>query len=162
FTTTTLEGQLSTVNGNGRASISGRTMAIDPVGTQAYMLTTSGLTIAPMTAASQATAPVVQNNGIVNTANMLSNLAPGALVSIFGRNLAQSGNSNSNPLPTTLGGVCVTMNNQPLPLLMTSATQINAQIPPNLAAGRYPIVVRAIDRQIPSQTSLASVAKYAP
>ena len=34
------------------------------------------------------------------------------------------------PLPTILGGACVTLNNQPSPLLMNSAGQINAQIPP--------------------------------
>jgi uncharacterized protein (TIGR03437 family) len=162
YYTTTLEGQLSTVNGNGRASINGRTMIIDPTSMQAYMLTTSGITIATLMPQNPATAPVIQNNGVVNTANYLNNLAPGALVSIMGKNLASSDSSSANPLPATLGGVCVTLNNQPLPLLMTSATQINAQIPPTLAAGRYPIVVRAIDRQIPSQTSLLSVAKYAP
>jgi hypothetical protein len=31
FTTTALEGQISTVTGNGRASIAGRAMAIDPL-----------------------------------------------------------------------------------------------------------------------------------
>jgi uncharacterized protein (TIGR03437 family) len=162
FTTTTLEGQLSTVTGNGRASISGRALAVDPAGSTAYALTTSGITVVPLTPVSAATAPQIQTNGVVNTANLTTNLAPGALVSIFGTRLAQSDSSAANPLPTTLGGVCVTLNNQPLPLMMTSASQINAQIPTTMAAGRYPIVVRAIDRQIPSQTSLISVAKYAP
>ena len=41
-----------------------------------------------------------------------------------------------------LGGACVTLNNTPLPLLATSPTQINAQLPPTLAAGRYPLMVR--------------------
>jgi uncharacterized protein (TIGR03437 family) len=164
FTTTTLEGQLSTVSGNGRAVIGGRAMAVDANGTTVYVLTTSGLTVVPMAPQNANTAPQLQNNGVVNTANFLPNLAPGGLVSIFGNRLGQNATSNAspNPLPSTLGGVCVTLNNQPLPLLMTSATQINAQLPTNLAAGRYPIVVRAIDRQMASQTSLVSVAKYAP
>ena len=162
FTTTTLEGELSTVTGNGRAAIAGRGMTVDAAGTTAYVLTTSGLTVVPMDRQNANTAPVLQNNGAVNTANYLPNLAPGGLVSIFGNRLGQSAASSANPLPSTMGGVCVTLNNQPLPLLMTSATQINAQVPTTLAAGRYPLVVRAIDRQMASQTALVSVAKYAP
>jgi uncharacterized protein (TIGR03437 family) len=115
-----------------------------------------------MSVPSPATAPILSANGVVNAGNYQASLAPGGLVSIFGRNLAQNASSNANPLPTVLGGVCVTLNNQPLPLTMTAPTQINAQIPPSLAAGRYPIVVRAMDRQIASQTSLTTVSKYAP
>jgi uncharacterized protein (TIGR03437 family) len=162
FTTTTLEGRLSTVSGNGRSAISARGMVVDSAGATAYMLTTSGITVTPMTPQSPATAPVLSNNGVVNAGNYQATLAPGGLASIFGKQLAQNATSSANPLPTVMGGVCVTMNNQPLPLLMTSGTQISAQIPPSLVAGRYPVVVRAIDRQIPSQTSLVSVSKYAP
>ena len=162
FTTTTLEGQLSTVNGNGRSVISGRGMAVDASGTNAYVLSTSGLTVVPMQPQQANAAPQLQNNGAVNSANFLANIAPGGLVSIFGARLGQNASSSANPLPSTLGGVCVTLNNQPLPLLMTSGSQINAQLPTNMAAGRYPLVVRAIDRQMASQTSLVSVAKYAP
>ena len=44
-----------------------------------------------------------------------------------------------------LGGACVTLNNSPLPLLAASPGQINAQVPPTLAVGRYPLVVRSTD-----------------
>ena len=65
-------------------------------------------------------------------------------------------------MPTLLGGTCVTLNNAPLPLLATSAGQINAQLPPTLAAGRYPLVVRSITSGAASGTSTITVAKVAP
>ena len=61
-----------------------------------------------------------------------------------------------------LGGACVTLNNSPLPLLATSPGQINAQVPPTLAAGRYPLVVRSTDRAGGSASVNVTVAKYAP
>jgi uncharacterized protein (TIGR03437 family) len=61
-----------------------------------------------------------------------------------------------------LGGVCVTLNNTPIPLLATSAGQINAQLPVTLAAGRYPLVVRSIAGQAASSSVNVTVAKYAP
>ena len=95
-------------------------------------------------------------------------IAPGSLISIFGRNLADSEVFTSTPLPTTLGGACVILNNQPLPLLMTSPGQINAQIPPEIAAGRHSLVVRALDKKAASTIQSITVAqsitaaKYAP
>src|SRR5205814_10626674 len=65
-------------------------------------------------------------------------------------------------LPTILGGACVTLNNVPLPLIMTSDSQINFQAPPTLAAGRYPLVVRSIDRKAASVGTTVSVSKVAP
>ena len=39
---------------------------------------------------------------------------------------------------------------------------MNAQIPPELAAGRYTMLVRSIDRKISSQAVQVTIAKYAP
>ena len=61
-----------------------------------------------------------------------------------------------------LGGACVTLNNIGLPLFYTSPTQINAQIPPNLAAGNYPLVVRSITKQASSAAQQITVSQYAP
>jgi uncharacterized protein (TIGR03437 family) len=47
-------------------------------------------------------------------------------------------------------------------LLATSAGQINVQLPPTLAAGRYPLVVRSIDQQAASASVNVTVSKYAP
>lgn len=158
-----LEGPLSVVTGTARANVSGRTMALDPAAATAYVLTTSGLSVIPLNAPTSAqSAPALAGTPVENTANLTAGVAPGGLVSIFGKNLASSASAPGTPLPTILGGTCVTLNNAPLPLLATSPTQINAQLPFTLAAGRYPLVVRSIDNLAASGSVNVTVAKYAP
>lgn len=157
-----LEGPAATATGNQRVNVNGRTLAVDAAGTTAYVLTTSGLSVLPMSVPSPADRPSVNANGVVSTASYLPNTAPGALVSVFGRNMGSNAMTSSTPLPNILGGTCVTLNNQPLPLIVTSTGQINAQIPPALAAGRYPLVVRSIDRQVASAPVNVTVSKFAP
>ncbi|MCU1238016.1 MAG: hypothetical protein JWP63_5983 [Candidatus Solibacter sp.] len=158
----TLEGPGTVVRAGARANILGRSMVVDSAGTTAFVLTTSGLSIVPLTAASSQGAPQLSSTAVVNTANFQTAVAPGGLISIFGTNLASAATSASNPLPTVLGGTCVTLNNTPIPLLATSSGQINAQLPPTLAAGRYPLVVRSIGGQAASNTANVTVSKYAP
>lgn len=160
-TANALEGPLTAAVGTTRATVSGRTMAIGPGGVYAYVLTASGLSIIPLSGATQAP-PSVKGGGVVNTANYTAAIAPGGLVSIFGQNLGSSAVASSTPLPTLLGGTCITLNNSPLPLLATSPGQVNAQLPPTLAAGRYPLVVHSIDGQAASNSLTVTVAKYAP
>jgi uncharacterized protein (TIGR03437 family) len=79
-----------------------------------------------------ADAPVINPNGIVTTAGSpsIQAVAPGALVSIFGSNLAAAmALSDSVPLSTTVGGVGVTINGVPAPLQFVSPNQINLQVP---------------------------------
>jgi uncharacterized protein (TIGR03437 family) len=47
-------------------------------------------------------------------------------------------------------------------LLATTSGQINAQLPPTLAAGTYSVVVRSIASQAASSAVNLTVAKYAP
>jgi len=157
-----LEAPLSTVVGAGRAFINGRTMALDPSGQAAYVLTASGLSIVPLDQPARLDRPTVNRNGVVNMASYTTSVAPGGLISIFGQALAASGTATSTPLPYILGGACVTVANRALPLLMTSPTQINAQLPFDLAAGRYTLVVRAVDRKVASTSYSLTVSKYAP
>ncbi len=157
-----LEGPLSTVIGGGRAFINGRTMAVDPSGQAAYVLTTSGLSIVPLDPPARADRPTVNRNGVVNMASYTTAVAPGGLISIFGQALGSSETPTSTPLPNIMGGACVTLNNRPLPLLLTSPTQINAQLPFDLAPGRYTLVVRAVDRKTASAGYALTVSKYAP
>lgn len=157
-----LEAPLSTVVGGGRAFINGRTMTLDPSGQAAYVLTTSGLSIVPLDQPARMDRPTVNRNGVVNMASYTTSVAPGGLISIFGQALGASETATSTPLPNIMGGTCVTVNNRPLPLLMTTPTQINAQLPFDLAAGRYTLVVRAVDRKTASTTYTLTVSKYAP
>lgn len=162
-TASSLEGPLAVVTGTARANISGRTMAVDAAGTTAYILTTSGVSVVPISApVSAQSAPQLAGTPVTNTANLTTGVAPGGLISIFGRNLAATASSTGAPLPTVLGGTCVTLNNAPIPIQATSPTQINAQVPFTLAAGRYPLVVRSIAGQQASAAVTVTIAKYAP
>jgi uncharacterized protein (TIGR03437 family) len=157
-----LEGPITQVAGAARVSISGRTMAIDSANAIAYVITTSGLSIIPLTPPAAAGRPVPNQNGAVNLGSFQKPVAPNGLLSIFGQNLGASELAGSMLLPTMLGGTCVTLNNIALPLFMASPTQINAQIPPDLAAGSYPLIVRSIANHIAAAPQSLTVSKYAP
>ena len=69
-------------------------------------------------------------------------LSPGALVSLFGANLArQTELASSLPLPTQLGGASVRINGIESPLLFVSPFQINLQAPFELSPGTAQITV---------------------
>lgn len=157
-----LEGPLSVQVGTQRVNMSARTMATDASGSTAYLLTTSGLSIVSMTGAPIQNRPLVNPNGVVNGANYQSSVAPGSVASIFGQNLASDAMASSDPLPTVMGGVCVTLDNRPIPIVMTSASQINVQVPPETTAARHSLVVRNVERKAATLTQQITVAKYAP
>src|SRR5260370_39578098 len=80
---------------------------------------------------SPAQTPAVNSGGIVNAASFTAPVAPGALISIFGVNLApQIAAASQIPLPTSLANVSVRFtNNVFAPLLFVSPTQVNPQLP---------------------------------
>ena len=158
-----LETAASTVTGTQRVAVNGRMLVVDSTNTNAYALTATGLSVIPLTPVLPTDRPLLSPNGIVNLASYQAASAPGGLVGIFGQNLGSQDVPTTDNLPTVLGGTCVTLNNQPLPLASVSANQINAQLPVGLAAGRYPLVVRSISKKAASVTTVsATVAKYAP
>lgn len=150
------------IGGFGRTTVSGRTMAVDPSGANAYMISESGLSIIPLTPIPASGRPAVARGGAVNLASYQSAVAVNGLLSIFGTNLGSTAQASSTPLPDILGGTCVTLNNIPLPLFVVSPGQINAQIPPNFAAGSFPLVVRSIANNTPSASTSITVSKTAP
>jgi uncharacterized protein (TIGR03437 family) len=161
-TVNSLEGPASTVTGTGRATIPGRTLIVDPTLTYAYAITTSGISVVPLSLPNAANTPRITANGVVNLASYQTAMAPGGLVSIFGKTLGASATATATPLPSILGGTCVTLNNQAIPLELTSDGQINAQIPVNLTAGRYSMVIRSVANQTESNATTVTVSKYAP
>ncbi len=159
----TLEGPMAQATTAGRATaISGRTLAIDSSGSTAYAITTSGLSLIPLDPIPASAQPRVNPKGAVNLATYQTTIAPNSLLSIFGTNLGGSDQAGSTPLPTLLGGTCVTLNNSPLPLFVTTAGQINAQIPPELAAGSYSLVVRSVANKAAAVQQTITISKYAP
>jgi uncharacterized protein (TIGR03437 family) len=80
---------------------------------------------------------------VVNAASFTISqpLAPGALATIFGTGLASVSASGVIPLPSTLGGVSVTVAGVPARLLYVAPSQINLQIPWEAVAGDADIAV---------------------
>jgi acid phosphatase type 7 len=77
-----------------------------------------------------APAPQISVNGVLSTGDYTPAVASGSLASVFGQNLAvRPASSPGLPLATQLGGLTVTANGQPVPLLYVSPNQINVQIP---------------------------------
>jgi uncharacterized protein (TIGR03437 family) len=73
---------------------------------------------------------------VADAASFAPRVSPGELASIFGSNLADSAQQASGfPLPTSMAGATVYVNNAAVPLLYVSETQINFQVPSSLATG---------------------------
>jgi uncharacterized protein (TIGR03437 family) len=88
--------------------------------------------------------PTITAGGLVNAASFKPPVSPGALASIFGSNFigtGQSGAAPSVPLPDSLGGVAVSVNGKPGPVLYVNTGQINFQIPWETAPGSANITV---------------------
>ena len=73
-------------------------MAVDSSLRNAYVLTASGLSIIPLAPVPAQSAPAVSGGAVVNTANFTEAVAPGGLISIFGRGLA--GNTSAGATPS--------------------------------------------------------------
>ncbi len=73
--------------------------------------------------------PQIEPGGIVNAASYAQPISPGAIVSIFGTNLASTiATAQGASLPTDLAGTSVTINGTKAPLFYVSPTQINLQV----------------------------------
>ncbi len=94
-------------------------------GDSAFNTATGSLTISVTITAS---APAIA--AVVNGASFGSGLAPGAIVSIFGSELAiATRNASVVPLPSSMSGVSVLVNGVAAPLFYISPAQLNVQVP---------------------------------
>ena len=107
-----------------------------------YLLTVSGLSVVSLAPAG-GRIPSFNAGGVLNTASRSRQVSPGSLITILGTNLADPDKAGSGPLPRVLGGVCVTANEVSIPLISTSATQIDAQLPAQLSGTRVTLTVRS-------------------
>ncbi len=81
-------------------------------------------------------------NAVTDAASYAPRVAPGELATIFGSNLADSTQSATGfPLPRSMAGATVYVNQSPVPLLYVSETQINFQVPSGVAAGTASLYV---------------------
>jgi uncharacterized protein (TIGR03437 family) len=111
--------------------------------------------------------PAIASGGVLNGASFTKGqaVAPGSLVSIFGTNLAATtASASSVPLSTSLGGVTVTFDNVPAPLIFVSHSaangdQINAQVPYEIAGkSSTQVVVTNGSASSPQTVQLAAQA----
>lgn len=81
-------------------------------------------------------------DAVTDAASFGPRVSPGELASIFGSNLANSTQQAGGfPLPQSMAGATVFINNAAVPLLYVSQTQINFQVPSSLAPGTASIYV---------------------
>ncbi len=76
--------------------------------------------------------PMVTAQGVVEAASDQGGvpIAPGGLITVYGANLSNgAGQSNESPLPQQLNGTQVLLGDKALPILYTSAGQLNVQVP---------------------------------
>ncbi len=96
-------------------------------------------------------APAINNNGIVSAVldPQITPASPGALITIFGTNLAatssDAGGLEAPFLPITMNGTEVGIAGRQAPLLFVSPTQINAQVPFETPNGNMEVFVKRAD-----------------
>ncbi len=74
--------------------------------------------------------------GVANGASFQQTFAPGAILSVFGTQLAGAARSAASlPLPLSIIGVSATINGVAAPLYYVSPTQLNIQIPYEIGSG---------------------------
>ena len=112
---------------------------------------------------------VLPPNSVVNGASFRpatepnSAIAPGAIVAIFGTDLASDTQvATAVLLPTTLGDTSVTFNDIPAPLFFVSGTQINAQVPFELMTGAGMVTVQVKRGSETSETQSIEIAAVSP
>ena len=89
--------------------------------------------------------PAMTSANVTNAASFQSGaLAPGSLFTIFASNLVQQPtNATGDPWPATLSGIVVRINGIAAPLVFAGPTQVNAQVPFELAPGPATVVVES-------------------
>jgi uncharacterized protein (TIGR03437 family) len=78
---------------------------------------------------------------VANAAGVSGGTPPGSLFTIYGSNLASGQAQGAPPYPNKLATASVTVNGEPAPLTYVNATQINAQMPWDIAPGVATVVV---------------------
>ncbi|HEU5021723.1 MAG TPA: FG-GAP-like repeat-containing protein, partial [Bryobacteraceae bacterium] len=100
-------------------------------------------------------APAIDPNGVVHPYDPAigGSLSPGTIVAIYGSHLGSQPAQPSNiPLPTKLNGTSVLIGGITSPLFYVSPSQINAQIPFELAVSdQYQVIVNANGALTPPQ-----------
>ncbi len=108
--------------------------------------------------------PSLSAGGTIDNASFAVNspVAPGSLVSIFGTGLAGDATLATGPsLPTLLGTTALTLGGVPVPLVHVFPTQVDAQIPWELA-GQASAPLTIVTDDLNGNTVSVPLAQYSP
>ena len=120
------------------------------------------LCLALFVAGARAQAPQIGAGGVVNGASFAPGTTPGAIVSVFGTNMAATtAQASVLPLSTNLGGTQLLINGIPAPLFYVSPGQINAQIPWEASASGN-LSVQVLANGVPSNTVPVASGSFSP
>ena len=106
--------------------------------------------------------PSTNPGGVVNGARYTTPVAPGSIASAFGSNLSfGQASASTTPLPITLAGSSFQIGGQSAPLFYASPSQVNLQIPWELA-GQTQGSVTATVGAVASNQQAVNLAPFAP
>jgi uncharacterized protein (TIGR03437 family) len=107
-------------------------------------------------------------SAVTDGASFGPRIVPGELATIFGTSLASStAQPSSTPLPNSLNGTSVLVNNIAAPLVYASATQINFQVPSSLTTSPVTVQVKttagsSATYSVPLVLQGPAIFQYAP
>lgn len=108
--------------------------------------------------------PTIAFGGVVDNAGFVNGqaVAAGSIAAVFGGQFSTSAPANASgfPLPTTLGGVQVLINGNPVPLFYADAGQVDIQVPFEAPTGQ--VLVQLLQNGQPSNRVSATVDSIAP
>jgi uncharacterized protein (TIGR03437 family) len=134
----------SGLSGTGSGTV-GYSVDVNAGGARSGTISIAGQTFTISQAANGPAAPSITQGGIADPWTNSPGLAPGAWVTIYGANLASAALSwapiAGQPLPTSLGGVTVTIDGQPAVPNYVSPTQVDVLVPAAVRLGPIQIVV---------------------
>jgi uncharacterized protein (TIGR03437 family) len=115
---------------------------------------------------SSGTGVYLKPTGVVNSGNfapITNPIAPNEFITLFGSGLAGSTvAATSLPLPNSLGGVTVSINGAPAPLLYVSAGQIEALVPASISASTLYATVQVTNNNVASNPVMVYTSDTAP
>jgi beta-glucosidase len=120
--------------------------------------------MAGLTGAWAQTAPSINSGGIVNAASSAAGapLAPGSIASVYGNfPISAPSSAPTVPLPTSLGGLSLAFGAVKAPLFCASNSQVNLQIPWELAGQSQASLTATLGGQT-SAPQTVNLAPFAP
>ena len=135
---------------NGARDLSGNALA----GNFVWNFTTAAVVNPP---------PVLTLNGTVNDATYKTPVTPGSIAAVFGTNLSngQASSAEPTPMPTTLAQSSFSVGGVAAPLYFVSPTQVNLQVPWELAGQSQTSIVDTVGGNA-SNTQTVPLAPFSP